>query len=182
MNLWRNVYKMVHRDFFQQLLNLLMTFEQNFGFLVWVEYEMWSVTLTVKLILSQLQYRRRSLKLNFSVRYLILSISPLTLTWNVFKDEVSTMQKTHPIFVIKTNQLILYKRYNHYVFPDPCITDICNVCIEFRIIVRIMVGTQNIDSCREYFKRLKILPLQSQYLPSLLPFVAKNFDHFRLNS
>jgi hypothetical protein len=44
-----------------------------------------------------------------------------------------------------------------------------------------MVGIINRDSCREYFKRLKILPLQSQYL-SLLLFVAENIDYFRLNS
>jgi len=37
------------------------------------------------------------------------------------------------------------------------------------------------DSCREYFKRLKILPLQSQYLSSLLHFVAENIDYFLLN-
>jgi len=35
-------------------------------------------------------------------------------------------------------------------------------------IVRIMVGVRNRDSCRQNFKRLKILPLQSQYLLSLL--------------
>jgi len=44
-----------------------------------------------------------------------------------------------------------------------------------------MVGIRSRDSCREYFKRLKILPLQSQYLLSLLLFVAKNIDYFRLN-
>ena len=49
-------------------------------------------------------------------------------------------------------------------------------------IIRIMVGIRNRDSCREYFKSLKILPLQSQYLLSLLLFVAKNVDHFRVNS
>jgi len=48
-------------------------------------------------------------------------------------------------------------------------------------IIRIMVGIRNIDSCREYFKKLKILPLQSQYLLSLL-FVADNGDYFRSNS
>ena len=48
--------------------------------------------------------------------------------------------------------------------------------------IRIMMGIRNRDSCREYFKRLKILPLQSQYLLSLLLFVAGNFDYFRLNS
>ena len=56
--------------------------------------------------------------------------------------------------------------------------------IIFRIqkkIVRMMVGVRNRDSCRECFKRLKILPLQSQYL-SLLLFVAENIDYFRLNS
>jgi len=45
-----------------------------------------------------------------------------------------------------------------------------------------MVGIRNRGSCREYFKRLKILPLQSQYLLSLWPFVAENVDYFRLNS
>jgi len=49
-------------------------------------------------------------------------------------------------------------------------------------IIRIIVGIRNRDSCREYFKRLKILPLQSQYLLSLLLFVADNGDYFRLNS
>jgi hypothetical protein len=46
----------------------------------------------------------------------------------------------------------------------------------------IMVGIRNRDSCREYFKRLKILPLQFQYLLSLLHFVAANGDYFRSNS
>ena len=45
-----------------------------------------------------------------------------------------------------------------------------------------MVGIRNRDSCREYFKRLIILPLQSQYLLSLLLFVADNGDYFRSNS
>ena len=49
-------------------------------------------------------------------------------------------------------------------------------------IIRIMVGIRNRDSCREYFKRLKILPLQSQYLLSLLLFVADNGDYFKANS
>jgi len=44
-----------------------------------------------------------------------------------------------------------------------------------------MVGIRSRDSCREYFKRLKILPLQLQYLLSLLFFVAENIDYFRLN-
>jgi hypothetical protein len=49
-------------------------------------------------------------------------------------------------------------------------------------IFRIMMGIRNRDSCREYFKKLKILPLQSQYLLPLLLIVADNGDYFRLNS
>jgi len=34
-------------------------------------------------------------------------------------------------------------------------------------IIRIIVGIRGRDSCREHFKKLKILPLQSQYILSL---------------
>jgi hypothetical protein len=36
--------------------------------------------------------------------------------------------------------------------------------------------------CRQLFKDLKILPLKSQYIFSLLLFVAKNRDSYELNS
>jgi hypothetical protein len=38
------------------------------------------------------------------------------------------------------------------------------------------------DSCRDMFKELKILSLKSQYLFSLLLFVAKNKELFKTNS
>ena len=44
-----------------------------------------------------------------------------------------------------------------------------------------MMGIRNRDSCREHFKGLEILPLQSQYLLSLLLFVADNEEHFWWN-
>jgi len=44
------------------------------------------------------------------------------------------------------------------------------------------VGIRGRDSCREHFKNLKILPLQSQYMYSLLLFVIDNGDYFKLNS
>jgi hypothetical protein len=46
-------------------------------------------------------------------------------------------------------------------------------------IIRIMVGIRSRDSYREHFKWLKVLPLQAQYLLSLLLFVADNGDYFR---
>jgi hypothetical protein len=49
-------------------------------------------------------------------------------------------------------------------------------------ITRIMVGISDRDSCREYFKELKILPLQSQYIYSLSLFVINNKHHFKVKS
>ena len=49
-------------------------------------------------------------------------------------------------------------------------------------IIRIIVGLRSRDSCREHFKKLKILPLQSQYILSLLLFVVGNRSYFKENS
>jgi hypothetical protein len=37
------------------------------------------------------------------------------------------------------------------------------------------------DFCRDLFKSLKILPFQSQYIFSLLCFVVKNMDQYKIN-
>ena len=49
-------------------------------------------------------------------------------------------------------------------------------------IIRIIVRIRGRESCREHFKKLKILPLQSQYILSLLLFVINNRDYFMVNS
>jgi len=49
-------------------------------------------------------------------------------------------------------------------------------------IIRIIVGLRSRDSCREHFKKLKILPLQSKYILSLLLFVVGNRSYFKENS
>jgi hypothetical protein len=51
-----------------------------------------------------------------------------------------------------------------------------------KTIIRITVGIRGRDSCREHFRKLKILPLQSQYILSLLLFVVDNGDYFKVNS
>lgn len=48
-------------------------------------------------------------------------------------------------------------------------------------VIRIITGIRNRDSCREHFRTLKILPLQSQYILSLLLFVTDNKDLFQRN-
>jgi len=44
------------------------------------------------------------------------------------------------------------------------------------------MGSRPSDSCRELFKHLRILPLQSQYILSLLIFVVDNKNLFYVNS
>ena len=96
------------------------------------------------------------------------------------------MRIVQPFLSLDSLKLIYYS-YFHSILTYGIIfcgnTPHSNVIFRMqKRIVRIMVGVRNRDSCREYFKRLKILPLQSQYLLSLLIFVAENIDHFRLNS
>ena len=43
-------------------------------------------------------------------------------------------------------------------------------------IIRIIMNATNRDSCHQLFKNLKILPLKSQYIFSLLLFVAKKIE------
>jgi hypothetical protein len=47
---------------------------------------------------------------------------------------------------------------------------------------KIMVGIKDREQCREYFRKLKILPLQSQYIYLLLLFVVNNRKNFKINS
>jgi hypothetical protein len=57
--------------------------------------------------------------------------------------------------------------------------------IVFRIkkrIIRIITNSGSRVSCRNLFKKLSILPFQSQYIFSLLMFVVKNKDLFKMNS
>jgi len=49
-------------------------------------------------------------------------------------------------------------------------------------IIRIIINARNRDSCRQLFKNLKILPLKSKYIFSLLLFVAENRDLYESNS
>jgi len=42
-----------------------------------------------------------------------------------------------------------------------------------------MTDIRNRDSCRDYFKKLKILPLLSEYLLSILMFIVQNINQYR---
>jgi hypothetical protein len=48
--------------------------------------------------------------------------------------------------------------------------------------IRIITNSSNRSSCRGLFKKLGILPLQSQYILSVALFVIKNMEIFTPNS
>jgi len=49
-------------------------------------------------------------------------------------------------------------------------------------IVRIMMGSRRLASCRRLFKNLKILPIMSQYIFSIMMFIIQHKHHFIVNS
>jgi hypothetical protein len=55
----------------------------------------------------------------------------------------------------------------------------------FRIqknVIRIMMGLKKRDSCRDSFKEMKILPLYSQYIYSLMQYPVNNIHLFTRNT
>ena len=56
------------------------------------------------------------------------------------------------------------------------------ICKIQKRIIRIITNSDNKESCGDLFKKLYILPLQPQYIFSLLMFVVKNKDFFKMNS
>jgi hypothetical protein len=48
-------------------------------------------------------------------------------------------------------------------------------------IIGIIFGCKSRDSCRQLFTEIQILPLPSQYILTLLLFVIKNKNHYKVN-
>ena len=96
------------------------------------------------------------------------------------------MREVQPLLSLDSLKLI-YCSYFHSILSYGILfwgnTPYSNVIFKMqKQIIRVMTGIKNRDSCREYFKKLKILQLQSQYLLSLLLFIADNTGYFRVNS
>jgi hypothetical protein len=81
---------------------------------------------------------------------------------------------------------MIYHSYVHSIMTysiifwgnSPCSTNIFKIK---KRIIQIMTKSRSRDSCRQLFKRLEILPLQSQYIFSVLLFLVKNKDLYTTN-
>jgi hypothetical protein len=60
------------------------------------------------------------------------------------------------------------------------ISNYSNIIFKIKKVVIRVITNGNMDSCRELFKKLNILPLQSQYLLTLLMFIV-NRELFKMN-
>jgi hypothetical protein len=58
----------------------------------------------------------------------------------------------------------------------------CKIFSAQKKVIRLIMGCRSRDSCHNLFKKLRILPLKSQYTFSLLLFVVNNKDQFIVNS
>jgi hypothetical protein len=124
-------------------------------------------------------YKDKKLTTDDSVKFLGLTLDN-SLSWkkhieaivSKFSAVTFTMRVLQPFLSLDSLKLIYYS-YFHSILTYGIIfwgnTPHSNAIFKMqKRILRIMVGIRNRDSCREYFKGLKILPLKSQYLLSLL--------------
>ena len=96
------------------------------------------------------------------------------------------MRSIKTIMSLNTLKTIYYSSFNAIIsYGLPFWGNSLHTIKVFRIqkrIIRIMLGCKQRVSCRNLFKRLKILPLASQYILSLMLFVVKSKNLFMLNS
>ena len=88
---------------------------------------------------------------------LLLYLKSLMCSWNLILNGLPVC----PVYIILQSGQVKFK-------------------IQTRII-RIIMNSNKNASCRELFKKLNILPLQSQYIYSILLFIIKNKNQFPLN-
>jgi hypothetical protein len=90
------------------------------------------------------------------------------------------MRVTKPIMSTETLKAVYYSYFHSLITYGIIFWGNSSYSLQiFRIpkrIIRIVCGLRPTDSCSASFKNLKILPLQSQYIFSLLLFVVNNMD------
>ena len=89
----------------------------------------------------------------------------------VMSEDTSRMICYSYVHLIITYGIIFWRNSQHN-------TDIFKIQ---KWIIQIVTKSRSRDSCRQLFKWLEILPLQSQYIFSVLLFVVKNKDLYTIN-
>jgi hypothetical protein len=91
-----------------------------------------------------------------------------------------------PYTSYETMKIVYFSYFHSIMTYGPIFWGKSPLCFHiFRLqkrLIRIITNSGSRDSCRELFKKLKVLPLCSQYIHPLSLFVVKNKDLFLSNS
>ena len=91
------------------------------------------------------------------------------------------MRSTKPLISQQTLKAIYFSQFQSIILYGNSAHSTRVFRMQKRII-RIMKGKRSRDSCRKLFSHLKILPLPSLYIFSILRFVMKNRELFTTNN
>jgi hypothetical protein len=115
-----------------------------------------------------------------------------TLSWTIHIEQVThklsaacyTVISIKP-FMSKETVKVVYCAY-FYSITNPGLifwgnsSHSANIFKMLRNIVKVVIECRRTDLCRDLFKNLKIMPLQSQYIVSFLLFVVNNRHKFKV--
>jgi hypothetical protein len=117
-----------------------------------------------------------------------------TLSWKGHIDYIIPklssacyVMRTVKPYVLYNTLKIIYYSYFHSVLNYGLLfwrssTESIKIFKLQKNMIRIMMGYKSNHLCRDLFVTLRILPLSSQYISSLLFFLNKNKDQFKVNS
>ena len=129
----------------------------------------------------------------FNIKFLGIYIND-TLNWKTHIEcilpKLSTacyvMRIIKPYMSLESLKMVYHCTFNsviNYGLPFWGNSPHCkHIFIMQKGIVRIMLGCRRLASCRNLFRKLKILPLLSQYIFSITMFIVKNKHQFTVNS
>jgi exonuclease III len=141
----------------------------------------------------QISYKTDIISTTNSTNFLGLTLDS-SLTWKLHIEHLSSkvnsacyLIRSLRSIISRKNLKIIYFSYVHSIMTYGIIfwgsSSLSEVIFKLqKRVIRIMMHVDNRQSCRELFKKLNILPLQSQYILTLLLFVVKNIDKFKSNS
>jgi len=142
----------------------------------------------------QIRYKDNLINNMYSTNFLGLTLDS-TLSWKTYIDQLSSKLNSACYIIRSLRSIIsikillsIYFSYVHSVITygiifwgnSPYSNDIFK--LQKKRSIRIIMNASSRVSCREFFKKLNILPLHSQYILSLMLFVVQNMQEFTSNS
>ena len=137
--------------------------------------------------------KENSISNTCGIKFLGLSLDS-TLSWKIHIEQLSSrlnsacyVIRSLKSFISVKNLRIIYFSYVHSIIMYAIIfwgiSPYSHGIFKLqKTVIRIIMNADNRESCREFFKKLQILPLCSQYIKSIALFIVKNIDEFVSNS